>query len=782
MAKTYLVGDVNQVKRINNHVYPGTTLTPIGDADTTWRDVMTHPVDEDRVIIVGSCQVDAVNHSIQISVDAGTTWITPGGDWSTVADYFYEVFWCENATDIVAVSASGHVAVSTDGGATFNLLPQIAAGAYFQTAAIHALDASTIVVSGSAGEVITQSENFVWKWDGVSWTTLNGGLTLLHPGAVLGTDPGNANGIWISPDEQKIIVATGYMNSVSLDGGATFDADNDPENAYMNRSGAHLTWYPTYDAVPQAFRHTGGIPFQITESTDGGIVWNSTRWFNNSALPILTNPLGNQAVFIRAAHFYTLLDGYYSDKNFLYKTSDGGLTESGVAESFTNGTVVNAVWTGETKLENNPDLYTLIDCCDTTNIFRDPEGNIVVLEDSGDYTTAIDPALILDKTITFFEPGADSGLYSATGCWTLTLIEDYPVDPYTASSYEPELNATTIETVDACSDCCTVFPCFLLTDCAGVADPIYTGTDLTEHLGQVITLADTSGEELEGCWLVEISDQECVDVPDVTVYKCHATCEDCLPPEPPIRTPKLRKVLPNYTTGNCDPAIVEKAFCEHADLMHKEVMSKRFMIDNCCPKDEDKILMQKEKIRLKLLESIDPTPDECNPVCMAYEGLIQPGYSAVTTYTDCFEVEQVDTLDISTETQLISVCALNTNPPITVISDEEGNEVDTFVLVPVEECDPTPAPVYHNYIITVQGGYNFSEQFFTLTTKDELGNPVSQQIDLFFGKSDVSYNVCAQHGTLLFNGTDSLFISGDIPECGDCPSIAGIIIQYLGDC
>lgn len=231
-------------------------------------------------------------------------------------------------------------------------------------------------------------------------------------------------------------------------------------------------------------------------------------------------------------------------------------------------------------------------------------------------------------------------------------------------------------------------PCYQLIDCTDQNNIIYTGDDLSELTEQVVTLADEEGNELEGCWFVSQNLEPCdsTEVVEVNIFRCYEDCDSCLPEPEPIRVPKPRAVLPNYTTGDCDPAIVEKAFCAFADLMHKEVMSKRFMIANCCPKDEALIWIRKEKIKLKLMESENPTPDECNPICMAFEGTIQPGYSATISYTDCYGEEQIDTLELTDTIQTISVCALNTNPPLVTLFDSESTEVDSFTLFSLEDC------------------------------------------------------------------------------------------------
>jgi hypothetical protein len=120
-----------------------------------------------------------------------------------------------------------------------------------------------------------------------------------------------------------------------------------------------------------------------------------------------------------------------------------------------------------------------------------------------------------------------------------------------------------------------------------------------------------------------------------------------------------------------------------------------------------------------------------------------------------------------------SLCIEPCCPPESQISDSQSLE-DAVTAYNIAN------PVYHQYNIEVDG--DFTGQFFTYIGKDELGNPVPLQLDLGFFKDVVNYPVCAQHDSLLYNGTQRLFISGDMPECVDCPAVAGIVLSYLSDC
>tara|TARA_R110000868_G_scaffold5681_6_gene33625 strand:- start:20436 stop:22163 length:1728 start_codon:yes stop_codon:yes gene_type:complete len=572
MSKTYAVGNSNTITRLDNHTGPWIELSSPVLSNSIWRDVMTNPLDENNVFIVGSAraEVSFANASILTSNDAGITWNIPGGNWTSVS-YFYEI-WCVDENVIWATASEGKVVLSIDGGATFDLVSGIVGnGAYFQTAGIHALDDQVAIVLGSPSESVTQSELYVWKTidGGTTWVTLNGGVTLDPIG--LSGDTGNANGIWMSPDQQKIVVGTGYYQYLSLDGGVTFT----DVNASHDRSGIHLTWFPSYDPNPQYFRHTGGIAHVVSESVDSGISYTDIRGLNTQG--ILIQILG--------AHFYAPYDGYYGyhDNGIAYidSTNDGGITGTVSHTNSNSGASYNAIWTS---------------------------------------------------------------------------VE---IPPFVQ--------------------------CFELTDCAGIALPIFTQTNLTEQDGLVITLADETNHEIEGCWLVTATDITCPDTVSVAVYKCYEDCEDCLPCPEPIKEPQPRLIDPGYVTGICDPEIVEKIKCSFSDIIYKRMMSIRYMIQYCCPKDNYQIMIDYEILKLNLITSPNPTPDPCDPICSTYELTIDSLDSAITTYIDCDGEAQ--TLITLVGTTFIRLCALDTTPPISIVTHPD-TLTDVYILEPQEECNP----------------------------------------------------------------------------------------------
>jgi len=339
VTRTYAVGQANKVRRRDNHTGPWVDVSvpsgPVGAVDLY--DVMTDPNNPDRVVVVGQILGQGSNTGILVSHDAGATWFEPGGNWRR-NKFNYEVWWVDSNV-IWVVGDTGTVSISLDGGLTFNVTAGSPGPGYGFTSCIHALDAQTAIVSGAIVQSLGANDVLVWKTTdgGATWNLLNGGLALVN-GIPPGQNPtGYPEGIWMSPDQQRIIVGTVYCQFLSTNGGASFGdiASVPPE---MTRSGRHLTWYPAYAALPTVFRHTGGPVFHVYESLDQGASW--------------TNERDNEFFEMFGAHFYEQDTGYFTRGGETFHTTDGGVTGT-VSDPFsaTGVDLMHAVWTGPFPLE-----------------------------------------------------------------------------------------------------------------------------------------------------------------------------------------------------------------------------------------------------------------------------------------------------------------------------------------------------------------------------------------------------------------------------------------------
>ena len=118
------------------------------------------------------------------------------------------------------------------------------------------------------------------------------------------------------------------------------------------------------------------------------------------------------------------------------------------------------------------------------------------------------------------------------GCYFVERIQLAPgeADPVNPAPQNSEMTYVAVD-CEAASDLdtlCNCTPCYTLTDCAGILEPINTQTDLSAYVGTVITLADDTNHEIDVCRLVE-EGEFCFNIVEVAIYKCHDTCEDCLP-------------------------------------------------------------------------------------------------------------------------------------------------------------------------------------------------------------------------------------------------------------
>lgn len=334
ITRTYAVGQQNTVRRRDDHTGAWIDVSipsgPIGAF--TLFDVMSDPTNPDRVCAVGEVRGEGSNSGIMVSYDAGATWFQPSGSW-IINKKNYEVWWVDSNT-IWVVGDAGAVLLSTDGGLTFNAVPtRPGNGSYMYTSAIHALDNQIAIVAGSPAEDLSSNAVHVWLTTdaGANWNLLPGSplVNSIPPGE---NPTGHPTGIWMSPDQQRIVVGTTYNQVLSTDGGTTFNSV-DPE---MTRSGQHLTWYPSHDASPSVFRHVGGPVFQVNKSTDIGSSWTTER--------------NADFITFRGAHFYSDNDGYYLVQNQIFETSDGAVTGN-QTDTVPGIDEMNAVWTGPWPIE-----------------------------------------------------------------------------------------------------------------------------------------------------------------------------------------------------------------------------------------------------------------------------------------------------------------------------------------------------------------------------------------------------------------------------------------------
>jgi hypothetical protein len=250
------------------------------------------------------------------------------------------------------------------------------------------------------------------------------------------------------------------------------------------------------------------------------------------------------------------------------------------------------------------------------------------------------------------------------GCWIVSEINgpipsDVPITVATA--------------FDDCEACKTTY--YVLTDCARIEADIITSTDLSDYIGQIITLewcpticwgvavSQTSAnagilgdilQEFDTC-LECLTSFPCVcsriknhdtvahnydyldcdgEVQTITLTSgqrseriCMAHWLSSYPTDyveyfgnctngecPPQIYPK-RKITPGYKAPICSTEKYEKITCKSAEILYKQVLTLRYGISNCCPDEDNKWLIKKELIDLQALKDPDYTCDVTSCGC-----------------------------------------------------------------------------------------------------------------------------------------------------------------------
>jgi hypothetical protein len=278
----------------------------------------------------------------------------------------------------------------------------------------------------------------------------------------------------------------------------------------------------------------------------------------------------------------------------------------------------------------NPKGYLLTEC--TTGVTQ------YTTTDLSDYTT------VIIKT--------DCG-----GCWTVTELDIIP-----PTSQPVSVIAGFVD----CEICNSTF--YELVDCIGVADPIFTTTDLSDYVDQIVELKYCPNT----CWQVNVSTPQEVFGDVIVENSFGIRCSDCLTS---ILTPKCvtftntgntisivdyvdlngsygegnrlilsggetttkdcylfwelgnsvtateygtcvdgvcppstplvyRSVRPGYNTGTCNPEYYETVQCAFSDVIYKNVLAQRYGIANCCPDDDVKWEVKQALLMLDIL--VDP--------------------------------------------------------------------------------------------------------------------------------------------------------------------------------
>jgi hypothetical protein len=236
------------------------------------------------------------------------------------------------------------------------------------------------------------------------------------------------------------------------------------------------------------------------------------------------------------------------------------------------------------------------------------------------------------------------------GCW---IIDVYP------NPIPSDVPITISQAYDDCEACKRTY--YLLEDCTNTEANIITFTDLSDYIGQIITLEWCPTT----CWQVSVSltstgagllgniqDEFDLCIDCLTSFPCicsriknhdsvahnydYLDCNgvvqtislvsgersericmahwlssyptdyveyfgNCTNGECPPQIYPKRSVRPGYATPICSTEKYEKITCKSAEVLYKSVLELRYGISNCCPEEDNKWLIKKELIDLEAL-------------------------------------------------------------------------------------------------------------------------------------------------------------------------------------
>ena len=200
-------------------------------------------------------------------------------------------------------------------------------------------------------------------------------------------------------------------------------------------------------------------------------------------------------------------------------------------------------------------------------------------------------------------------LFECPGCW---LVEQIDILPPTTQ------DITITYTFDSCNSCNNEY--WLLTDCSDQDNQVITESDLSVYEGRVVKLTYCPDK----CWTVQ-STRLSTNAEIVWIENDYVDCQTCIDDVPEVvpevvEQPK-RKVKPGYSTPTCSPEYFEKVMCRFSEIMYKDVLSKRYGINTCCPEDLIKWEIKKEMLDL---ESLIDLNYECTASGCGCDTIVHP--------------------------------------------------------------------------------------------------------------------------------------------------------------
>jgi len=180
-------------------------------------------------------------------------------------------------------------------------------------------------------------------------------------------------------------------------------------------------------------------------------------------------------------------------------------------------------------------------------------------------------------------------------CWT---VQSSPTPDFANA-----LEVVVAKQFEECADClaATVCKCTKVTSLLTTGDASFTYEDCFDNLHTITLGAGESSAKFCSSRFASISltdfqvkfTGECVDDPNTTNNK---VC--------PVDI-KGRLIKPGYKAPICNADRFERVTCETAEVLYKQVLQQRYGISNCCPEDDENLILKKEVIDLEALNDPD---------------------------------------------------------------------------------------------------------------------------------------------------------------------------------
>lgn len=543
---------------------------------------------------------------------------------------------------------------------------------------------------GNGGQV-KRLTNLTGIWDDVG---INAALSYNGIMYDVETDPTDGDKVFVVGEGTELQGVYGIY--VSTDAGQTWNIPGGTHN--LPFIGGTHRWYEVC-VIDSLNIVVSGANGYMASSFDGGLTFNltgsRTPQVATSATPLILDYRNNYSL-----HFITQLIGVVGSQDNIFKTTDGGntwtvlnggliivdpvtliagMSHTGIHISLDQSTIVSVASHGIYRSTDAGNTFAMV-----YNFTARNGRHLTWINDNELWATGIQGERL--KTINAGatwvvlsgQPGNDhlaAHFWDSQNGFFSNVLGLSPIQMMrtTTSGLNGSVSNNDSDAIQAVWT--FIEPkCWRLINCEDAQDIIYTGTDLSAQVGQIVSLVndtrcwtvedgtgncppltqlvevvaifqkcedciavcyiltDCQGVEpsiitstnLSGyvgqvikidncdtCWSVSET-QNCQNTVAVTVATAYTQCVECIPQPvpPPPITLRPRQIVPGYTTPGCDPEYYDNVNCHFADEIYKKMAFVRFGISSCCGDDYLKWTIEKEMLDLMAIKD----PDACKPL------------------------------------------------------------------------------------------------------------------------------------------------------------------------